>query len=109
MVRLTVSLDAASVRAAQELIDAFQFLIPATRLEGGCLGCRVWKGPGQTVHYTEEWVTEAAMRERVRSQAFTMLLAIVESVQHPRVQFDFVTSTRGLDYLAEVRTSNRGL
>ena len=109
MVRLTVSLDAASVRAAQDLIDAFQFLIPATRLEVGSLGCRVWKGPGPTVHYTEEWITESAMRDRVRSQAFTTLLAIIESVQHPRVQFDFVTSTRGLDYLAEIRTSNTGL
>jgi hypothetical protein len=109
MVRLTVSLDAASVRSSQNLTDALQFLIPSTRLEVGCLGCRVWKGPGPIVHYTEEWITEAAMRERVRSQAFTMLLAIIESVQQPRVQFDFVTSTRGLDYLAEVRGSNPGL
>jgi quinol monooxygenase YgiN len=106
MVRLSVSLDAPSVRSAQDLLDAFQFLIPATRLEAGCLGCNVWRGPGTTVHYTEEWTTEAAMRERVRSQSFTMLLAIIESVQQPRVHFEFVTSTRGLDYLAEVRTSN---
>jgi quinol monooxygenase YgiN len=104
MVRLTVSLDATSIRAAHDLVEAFQFLIPATRQEVGCLGCNVWRGPGLTVHYTEEWTSEAAMRERVRSQAFTMLLAIVESVHQPRVHFDFVTSTRGLDYLAEVRT-----
>jgi quinol monooxygenase YgiN len=108
MVRLTVSLAAASARSAQNLIDAFQFLIPATRLEAGCLGCRVWKGPGPTAHYTEEWISEAAMRDRVRSQAFTMLLGIIESVQQPRVQFDFVSTTRGLDYLAEVRTPNSG-
>ena len=109
MVGLTISLDVTSMRAAQDLIDAFQFLIPATKLESGCLGCRVWKGPGPTVHYNESWITEAAMRSRVRSQAFTMLLAIVESVQHPRVQFDFITSTRGLDYVAELRTPNSGL
>jgi quinol monooxygenase YgiN len=103
MVRLAVSLDAASVRAAQDLLDAFRFLIPATRLEPGCIGCSVWKEPNATVHYTEEWSTEAAMRERVKSHAFTLLLAILESVQHPRVQFHFITATRGLDYLAEVR------
>ena len=109
MVRLTVSLDAPSVRSAQDLLDAFRFLMPATKLEVGCLGCTAWKDPGSTVHYTEEWTTEAAMRERVRSQSFTLLLAIIESVRQPRVQFDFVTSTRGLDYLAEVRTPNSGL
>jgi quinol monooxygenase YgiN len=109
MVRLTASIDAASLRSAQELLDAFRFLIPATRLEPGCLGCNAWKEPGPTVYYTEEWTTEAAMRERVRSQSFTLLLAILESVQQPRVQFDFVTSTRGLDYLAEVRGPGSGL
>jgi quinol monooxygenase YgiN len=103
MVRLAVSLDASSVRAAQDLLDAFRFLIPATRLEPGCMGCSVWKEPNATVHYNEEWTTEAAMRERVQSHAFTLLLAILESAQHPRVQFHFITATRGLDYLAEVR------
>ena len=102
MVRLSVSVDAASVRAAQDLLAAFRFLIPATRLEPGCLGCSAWREPG-AVYYTEEWTTEAAMRERVQSHAFTQLLAILESVRQPRVQFEFVTSTRGLDYLAEVR------
>ena len=109
MVRLAVSLDAASLRSAQDLLDAFRFLIPATKLEPGCLGCSAWKEPGAIVHYTEEWTTEAAMRERVRSHAFTLLLAILESVRQPRVQFDFVTSTRGLDYLAEVRGPTSGL
>jgi quinol monooxygenase YgiN len=109
MVRLSVSLDAASLRAAQDLLDAFRFLIPATRLETGCLGCSAWKEPGATVCYTEVWASEAAMRERVRSQAFTLVLAILESVKQPRLQFDFVTSTRGFDYLAEVRGPQSGL
>jgi quinol monooxygenase YgiN len=109
MVRLRVSLDAASVRSAQDLLDAFRFLIPATRLELGCLGCSTWKDPGTTVHYTEEWTNEAAMRERVRSESFTLLLAIIEAVRQPRVQFDFVALTRGLDYLAEVRGPHSGL
>ena len=61
------------------------------------------------MHYTEEWRTEAAMRERVQSHSFTLLLAILESVQHPTVQFHFVTATRGLDYLTEVRGQNSGL
>jgi len=103
MVRLSVTLDASSVRAAHGLLDAFRFLIPATRLEPGCLGCSTWKEQGGTVYYAEEWTNEAAMRERVRSHGFTLVLAILEAVQQPHVQFDFVSSTRGLDYVAEVR------
>ena len=59
--------------------------------------------PDLSVHYMEEWATEADMRRRVQSDLFTSLLGIVEAAREPRVQFDFVDSTRGLDYVAEVR------
>ena len=103
MVRLTVAL-AASVQSAQTLLDAFRFLMVSTRLEPGCLGCSAWLEADWTVRYVEEWVSEADMRRRVRSGSFVSLLAVLESAQAPPdVQFDFVTRTRGLDYVAEVR------
>jgi quinol monooxygenase YgiN len=104
MVRLTVAVNATSARSPQELLDAFRFVVMGTRLESGCLGCSAWADPDATVRYVEEWLTEADIRRRVRSDDFTSLLSIVESAGDPRVQFDFVTSTRGLDYVAEVRT-----
>jgi quinol monooxygenase YgiN len=108
MVRLTVALNAVSTRGAQELLDALRFLGIGTRLEQGCLVCSCWVDPDATVRYVEEWSTEADMRRRVRSEPFTSLLAVVESVQEPVVQFDFVTTTRGLDYVAEVRNGRQG-
>ena len=107
MVRLTVALNAASARSAQSLLDALRFLVLSTRLEPECLGCSAWSDPDLTVRYVEEWSTEADMRRRVRSEPFTSLLAVVESVQEPVVQFDFVTTTRGLDYVAEVRDGSQ--
>ena len=58
-----------------------------------------------TLHYAEEWATEADMRRRVQSDCFTSLLGVVleAAAEPPRVQFDFVTNTRGLDYVEEVR------
>ena len=109
MVRLCVSLDAASVRAAQDLLDAFRFLIPATRLEPGCIGCSVWKEPNATVHYTEEWRLKrrcASGYSRTRSRC---CWRSSNPCSTRRVQFHFVTATRGLDYLAEVRGQNSGL
>jgi quinol monooxygenase YgiN len=104
IVRLTVALNPASARAAQELLDALRFLGLGTRLEQGCLVCSSWVDPDATVRHVEEWATEADMRRRVRSEPFTSLLAVVESVREPQVQFDFVTASRGLDYVAEVRS-----
>ena len=83
-----------------------RLLASPTRIEPGCLGCRVWTEDSEepTVRYVEEWATEDAMRRRVRSQRFTRLLEVLESAPlPPRVEFDFVTETRGLDYVAEVR------
>jgi quinol monooxygenase YgiN len=104
MVRLTVAFSAASTRSIQDLLKALRFLMTTTRLEPGCQGCSAWAELDSTVHYVEEWINEADLRQRVRSAAFTSLIALMESVQEPpRVQFDFVTKTRGLDYVAEVR------
>jgi quinol monooxygenase YgiN len=103
MVRLTVALSAPSARSAQDLLEALRFVVLSTRVEQGCLGCSAWTDPDSTVRYAEHWATEADMRRRVRSDSFTSLLSIVESGREPRVQFDFVATTRGLDYVAEVR------
>jgi quinol monooxygenase YgiN len=104
MVRLNVALKAASARGAQDLLEALRFLGIGTRLEPGCLGCSSWVDPDSTVRYVEEWATEADMRRRVRSERFTSLLGVVESAMEPQVQFDFVSTSRGLEYVAEVRS-----
>lgn len=81
-----------------------RYLARSTRLEPGCMSCSAWTGADR-VHYIEEWMTEADMRRRVRSDGFTSLLGILEAAKEPRVQFDFVTRTRGLEYVTEVRES----
>jgi quinol monooxygenase YgiN len=103
MVRLTVALTAASARAADELLEGFQYLAVGTRLERGCIGCSAWMDSDSTIRYVEEWATEPDMRLRVRSDRFTSVLAIVESAREADVHFDFVTTTRGLEYVEEAR------
>jgi hypothetical protein len=56
------------------------------------------------VHYEERWATERATETRVRSDAFTKLLEVLEaSADVPRVEFDFVSRRQGLEYVEEVR------
>ena len=105
MVRLNVALRAASTHDAQDLLEALRFLATTTRLEPGCQECTVWTDSDLTVHYGEGWATEADVRRRVRSRSFTSLLAVMECAREPpKVQFDFVATTRGLDFVAEVRS-----
>lgn len=109
VVRLAVALAAPS-SGTDQLVHALRLLASPTSFEPGCLGCRVWTEDNDesTVRYVEEWATEDAMRLRVRSRRFTRLLEVLESApMPPRVEFDFVTETRGLDYVAEVRERDR--
>ena len=103
MVRVRLSLPAMSARSAQDLLDAIRFVVLTAPLEPGFKGCESWVDPDYTVHYVEEWSTEVDLRRRVRSDEFTSLLGIVDAARDPRVQFDFVSSSRGLDYVAEIR------
>ena len=113
MVRLTVVLHAPRPHALG-IMDALRTLMRATRLEPGCLGCRSWTSEGEDgpprmeVHYEERWSTEPGMERRVRSEAFTKVLELLEgSVEPPLVEFDFITRHQGLDYVEAVRRENR--
>jgi len=109
VVRLAVVL-AAPARGTKQLVHAFRLVASPTSLEPGCLGCRVWTEDHETcVRYEEVWATEEAMRLRVRSEGFTRLLELLEQApEAPSLQFDFVTDTRGLDYVEEVRNKDAG-
>src|SRR3954465_6308408 len=103
MVRVNVTLNAASDRAVANLGEGLQFQTAGPHLEAGCLSCSAWSGPDLTVHYVEDWATEADIRRRVRSGRFASLLAGVGAAGKADVQFDFVNQTRGLEYVVEVR------
>jgi hypothetical protein len=109
MVRLSIVLSAASVRGAEDLVEGLLFLARTTRLEKGCIGCSAWSDPDSTVHYVEDWAAEPYIRRRVLSDPFTSLLTVVESAHGVDVQFQFVSESRGLDYITEVRQHARRL
>jgi quinol monooxygenase YgiN len=107
MVRLLVTVRARTPRNAADVTDALRYLALRTRHEPGCLDCAV-SGAGDSIKYTEEWAGEAEMRQRVRSDKFTALLAVVETADAPQVRFEFIGGTRGLEYVEEVRRESGG-
>jgi quinol monooxygenase YgiN len=103
MLRLNVTLSAASPQNAENLLEGLEYQAPSTRLEHGCLGCGAWLGADSTVRYCEDWATEDDLRRRVQSERFTSLLAVVEAATDAEVEFHIVNQTRGLDYVVELR------
>jgi len=103
MVRLMVALTV-SPRLARGVTGALRTLMIPVQLQPECARCTLWTSADGVVHYLEEWETEASMRERVRSDAFTSILALMEVVEKPPdLRFEFISKTFGLEYVANVR------
>jgi hypothetical protein len=57
-----------------------------------------------TLVYVEEWFDLEHLEVRIRSEQFGVLLAVMETCPTPPVlEFRFLSETRGLDFVAEVR------
>src|SRR6188508_3622976 len=88
---------------------ALHTLATESRSMPGCLGCSVstdFASQG-IIRYVEEWVTEQHLRDRVRADTFTQLVNIIEETPEPPfVEFMLAHTTRGLDFVEEVRSVN---
>jgi quinol monooxygenase YgiN len=70
------------------------------------MGC--WLSEEDFLHnhilYAEQWETEEALREHIRSDLYLRLLSAIELSQSPPdVSFFFTTETRGFDLVETVR------
>jgi quinol monooxygenase YgiN len=89
---------------------ALHSLAAETRSARGCIGCSVATDIGNrgTVRYTEEWLTENDLRQRVRGDSFNQLVSLIEdATQPPRIEFLLAHEKRGLDYVTEVRSTTQ--
>jgi quinol monooxygenase YgiN len=89
---------------------ALHTLADNVRTTRGCVSCSVNADISNRgmVRYTEEWLTEADLRQRVRSDTFSQLFALIDDAdQPPRIEFTLPNETRGLDFVSEVRTAGQ--
>jgi quinol monooxygenase YgiN len=90
------------------LTIALHSVAEATRGTRGCDSCSVLTDIGNRgeVHYTEEWITEDDLRERLRSDTFDSLFTLIDdATPPPRIVFTLAQETRGFDFVEEVRAS----
>ena len=106
MVQLHLSLRAPQGRRP-EIVQALKALRFPTQLIGACAhtGLRCELDDPDVLCYEEEWPRVEDLVREVQSDRFSRLLALMETAAEPPVlEFRFVRETRGLDYVAEVRT-----
>jgi quinol monooxygenase YgiN len=95
-----------SLKNRGQLLEILRSVLDLTRPRPGCMGC--WLSEEEflnnNVLYAEQWATEEALREHIRSDLYLRLLSAIELSQRPpEVSFYYATETRGFDLVETVR------
>jgi len=95
-----------SLKNREQLLEILRSLVDLTRPCQGCMGCWLAEEDFLNNHviYAEQWETEEALREHIRSDLYLRLLSAIELSQHPpEVSFYYTTETKGFNLVETVR------
>ena len=98
-------------RKTAELVAALRALTRRALAEKGLISCTSYLGAddANTVCYEEQWKSREDLEEQIRSSRYTQLLSLMESAtEQPLLEFRFISETRGLEYVADVRAGSSG-
>jgi quinol monooxygenase YgiN len=89
-----------------EVLEILRSVHDLTRPCPGCLGC--WLSEEDCFHnqvcFAEQWESEEALHEHLRSELYRRVLAAMELSKHPpEVSFHYVTSTKGFELVEAIR------
>jgi quinol monooxygenase YgiN len=95
-----------SLKNRGQLLEILRSVLDLTRPRPGCMGC--WLCEEEFLHnhvlYAEQWESEEALREHIRSDLYLRLLSAIELSQRPpEVSFYYATETRGFDLVETIR------
>jgi quinol monooxygenase YgiN len=103
--RMSLTLTA-SVGGEQEMLQALRSVMLAAQVEPACVSAQLFRevGEPQAFRYVEEWRDEEHLERRIRSRAFSRLLALMETApEAPVLEFYVGSEVRGLAYVAALR------
>jgi quinol monooxygenase YgiN len=90
----------------KQAIDILHPIIEATKLDPGCISCRLYQGvkDEQTLLLEQRWASEKDLQRHLRSQRFHTILLVVEMASEaPEIRFDTVSHSGGMNLIERVR------
>jgi quinol monooxygenase YgiN len=105
MIHAAVTVAATAVQR-QAVLDVLRSLMSPTRVEPGCLDCRLYEDVTSEGVFTliEEWATPADFERHLRSETYRLLLMVIEmSTVPPEVRYHDVYRTMGMEAIHAAR------
>jgi quinol monooxygenase YgiN len=95
----------------KSVLDAFYALLGPVRAVAGCLGSCLCEsvGPSGRICFSTQWDSRCALEEYIRSDAYRKVLHVLDlAAEAPEIRFETVSDTRGMEYVAAVRSAAGG-
>ncbi len=95
-----------SGKQRSQVIEILRSVQDLTRPTPGCAGC--WLSEEEVLHnhirYAEQWESEEAMHDHIRSDLYLRVLAAMElSKQPPLVRFYYTSDIKGFELVEKLR------
>jgi quinol monooxygenase YgiN len=101
--RLTIVADP---HQRDEIVRSICTLTESSRLDAGCVDCRLYVGVANpnAITLEEEWASRHDLERRLRSTEYGQLLQLMEvSCEPPETIFHMIAETSGLETIRQVR------
>jgi quinol monooxygenase YgiN len=90
----------------KEALIILSSLIEQTRLEEGCISCRLYQDAQEqrALLLEEIWTSKKDLERHLRSDKFLAVLLVVEmAIESPEIRFDVISHSTGIDAIEKVR------
>jgi len=105
MITATLRIEVGKDKRA-EVDRLLRSLIGPTRVETGCLSCRLYSEADNPniVTWIEEWRSEEDLKRHLKSPQYRKILAALDmSDVQPEIRFNTVVQTNGMQLIEEAR------
>ena len=92
---------------AREALDVLRPVAERTRIEPGCISCRIYRDVQQdhAIMLEEFWAGHEDLQRHLRSSDYQRILLVVEMAKgHPEIRFDEVLRSSGFETIAGARS-----
>jgi quinol monooxygenase YgiN len=89
-----------------EVLEILKSIQGPVSAQPDCLACDIYTevGPGGFILFSEQWESEVALHEHIRSEIYLRILSAAElSGRAPEIRFHRVSDTQGLELIRQLR------
>ncbi len=95
-----------SAGSAREALEILRPIVERTRVEPGCISCRIYRDVQQehTIMIEELWSSQEELERHLCSSDYQRVLLVIEMAKgQPEIRFSAISHTSGFETIAEAR------